>query len=639
MSTITYSPVNIQTSAQSVPSIPSWFGEVTLIAHHFTRQGGLAAIEEQVHFARRRFGRYEVIDFLVVLFGYAISGEQTLEGFYERLQPWANAFMALFGRDRLPSRSTLSRFLAALNPAAVEDLRPLFLKDLLARPLVKEEHPGGLWGRYGNHFLVFDIDGTREAARERCLAENRRSTCASAALASALCPWIHRAQARGSRTHPHYGLAGPYPPVARHGLRNPGNGEYRTELRRAVAAIQSYLQTYGLLEEHAILRLDGLYGTATVLSDLAGLAYVARGKDYQLLKRAEVQARLHLPEDQQLTHPESGTVRALYDCPDLPLGASGKQCRLVVATHPAGAVKSRVGVTRANVVYELFLTNLPQSAFTAADVVALYLHRGSFENALSDEDQELDPDRWCSHAASGQEAWQIISQWVWNLRLELGHQLQPDPVRTTEFAPATPPAPPRTAPPSGYAPPQVGLPWKAGRFSGQDFPLQPDGTLRCPAGQSLVEHERRRETDGSLRVVYAASIRSCRPCPRPRALSMARQRHCEAAPGEHAAASIDRRACSSPVAGLESETSSTRVHASASAATRGSAGGAGSPCLPRSRACAPVPCTARALSSRLSRAARTQRASPNSEPGDDQIVRGPGRLCHLARFGDGLTPL
>ena len=29
----------------------------------------------------------------------------------------------------------------------------------------------------------------------------------------------------------------------------------------------------------------------------------------------------------------------------------------------------------------------------------------------------------------------------------------------------------------------------------------------------LQPHERRREADGSLRVVYAASIRSCRPCP------------------------------------------------------------------------------------------------------------------------------
>jgi hypothetical protein len=184
-----------------------------------------------------------------------------------------------------------------------------------------------------------------------------------------------------------------------------------------------------------------------------------------------------------------------------------------MATHPAGPKKSPVGVTRAGVVFELFLTRLPQQAFTAADVVALYLHRGAFETTLADEDQEQDSDRWVSHAAAGQEVWQLISQWVWNLRLERGHQLHPEPVRTTEFAPAAPPRSVSTTPSSGYAPPQVGSPWKAGRFSGQDFVLQPDGTLRCPADQILVAQERRREADGSLRVVYAASIRSCRPCP------------------------------------------------------------------------------------------------------------------------------
>ena len=96
-------------------------------------------------------------------------------------------------------------------------------------------------------------------------------------------------------------------------------------------------------------------------------------------------------------------------------------------------------MTRAGVVYELFFTNLPQHAFTACDVVELYLHRGAFEPILSDEDSEQDPDRWCSHSAWGQECWQLISQWVWNLRLELGHQLKPQPLRTTEFAPALPP--------------------------------------------------------------------------------------------------------------------------------------------------------------------------------------------------------
>ena len=57
MTTIAYSPVNIQTSTQFVPSIPDWFGEVTLLVSLLHHQGVLADISEQVRFARRRFGR------------------------------------------------------------------------------------------------------------------------------------------------------------------------------------------------------------------------------------------------------------------------------------------------------------------------------------------------------------------------------------------------------------------------------------------------------------------------------------------------------------------------------------------------------------------------------------------------------
>lgn len=48
-------------------------------------------------------------------------------------------------------------------------------------------------------------------------------------------------------------------------------------------------------------------------------------------------------------------------------------------------------MTRSDIVYELFLTHLPQDAFTAADVVALYLHRGAFEAALADEEVQVEP--------------------------------------------------------------------------------------------------------------------------------------------------------------------------------------------------------------------------------------------------------
>jgi hypothetical protein len=510
--------VNIQASSASVPSTPSWFGEITLIVTYLRQQGILANISEQMRFARRRFGRYEVIDFLAILFGYAISGERTLEEFYECLQPFAVPFMALFERDRLPSRSALSRFLAAFTEAPVEALRTLFLDDLLARPLTPDKQTGGLVDRKGNSWMVFDIDGTREAARQRALPQGDDLPPAFGRLDDVCAPG-YRGRKRGEtvRTRTTVSQAHSYQWLGTFGNR--GNGRYREELRKGLAAIGRYLATHPLSPERTLIRLDGQYGNGAVLSDLAGFAYVTRGKDYRLLDHPLIQARLHLPPDQVQQRPESQTARSLYDCPEIPVGPNGVPCRVIVATHPAGKKKSPIGVTRAGVVYELFFTNLPQHAFTACDVVELYLHRGAFEPILADEDIEQDPDRWCSHSAWGQECWQRVAQWVWNLRLELGHQIQPDPIRITAFAPAISPQneqaamrPASSAPPSGYAPPTTATSWKAGRFTGSDFALQPDGTLRCPAGSALIAHEQRREADGSLRVVYGASIRSCRSC-------------------------------------------------------------------------------------------------------------------------------
>jgi hypothetical protein len=515
MTSIADNSVKIQTTSESNPSPPGWFGEVVVISSYLRKHGILSKINEQVRFARKRFGRYEVIDFLAVLFGYAISGERTLEAFYERLQPFAGSFMALFARDQLPARSTLSRFLAALTSEPVEALRTLFLDDLLSRPLSTdstEKQTGGLVDRAGNTWIVFDLDGTREAARQRALPQTEDLPAPFRRLDEVCAPgYTGRKRGQVVRTRTVVSQAHNFQWLGSFG--NKGNGRYREELRQGLSAITRYLTSHQLPQERTLLRLDGQYGSGAVLSDVGGFAFVTRGKEYSVLDHPLIQARLHLPPDQFQQRPESQMVRSLYDCPQIPVGPEGTPYRVVVATHPAGKKKSPVGTTRAGVVYELFFTNLPQHAFTACDVVELYLHRGAFEPTLTDEDIEQDPDRWCSHSAWGQECWQVISQWTWNLRLELGHQLKPQPLRTTEFAQAVSPPSPHTASPSGYTPPQVGLPWKAGRFSGQDFALQPDGTLRCPADQKLIPHEQRREADGSLRVVYGASIRSCRPCP------------------------------------------------------------------------------------------------------------------------------
>ncbi len=295
MSSIADTAVVIQSSAQSVPSTPSWLGEATLIAHYLKRLGVLAAIAERVRFARRRVGHYDLIDFVAVLLGYAISGEPTLKAFYERLLPFATPFMALFERDRLPTRSTLSRFLAALDQASVEALRTMFLQDLLARPLTKEP-PGGVCDRCGGQWLVFDVDGTRQAARQRALPQTSDRPVPQRRLLGVCAPG-YRGRKRGEivrtrttvlQAHTHQWLAT---------IGSAGNGDYRGELRRALSMIQSYLKAQGLPPSMALIRLDGQYGNGAVIDDLTDLPFVMRGRNDSLLDRAEVQARLRLPPD------------------------------------------------------------------------------------------------------------------------------------------------------------------------------------------------------------------------------------------------------------------------------------------------------------------------------------------------------
>ena len=216
-----------------------------------------------------------------------------------------------------------------------------------------------------------------------------------------------------------------------------GNGDYRGEVLRALSVIVAYQAALSLPPGQALVRLDELYGNGTIVVDLiaAGVGFVMRGKDYGLLDQPEVQAHLALPADEQFTHPESGLCRDLFDCGQIPVTAQGHHCRVIVATHPATTAKAPIGVTRGAMVYEFFFTSLPAAGFTAADVLLLYLHRGSFETVLADEDREQDADRWSSYTPCGQEVWQILSQWVWNLRQEMSQQWQPTEMRLTSISP------------------------------------------------------------------------------------------------------------------------------------------------------------------------------------------------------------
>ncbi len=202
--------------------------------------------------------------------------------------------MALFGRSKLPHRSSLSRFLSALDEASVEALRTVFLQDALARP-GPAEGVGGMFDRQGNRWIVFDLDGTRQAARQRALPKTPDLPPPHRRLLPVCAPG-YTGQKRGEvvrtrttllQAHTHRWLAS---------FGGAGNGDYRGELLRGLEVIVAYQTALGLLPGQALVRLDGLYGNGAIVVDLiaAAVGWVIRSKDYGLLDLPEVKVRLAL---------------------------------------------------------------------------------------------------------------------------------------------------------------------------------------------------------------------------------------------------------------------------------------------------------------------------------------------------------
>lgn len=174
--------VELQTSPVERPSVPPWFAEIAILSQHLATKGLLEAFADQIRLVRGHFGHYEPIDFLVLLIGYAVSGERTLADFFERLSPFGAAFMALFGRAILPHRATLSRFLADVNGPCLEAFRTLFEQFSFPEGWTKDSI-GGIFDRQGRRYIVFDVDATRQAAAPSCFTL-RSSTSSRPCVAS-----------------------------------------------------------------------------------------------------------------------------------------------------------------------------------------------------------------------------------------------------------------------------------------------------------------------------------------------------------------------------------------------------------------------------------------------------------------------
>jgi hypothetical protein len=484
--------IEVQTSAVDRPSVPPWLAEVTILAQHLATKGLLEAFTHQIRLVRGHFGYYEPIDFLVLLLGYASSGERTLADFFERLSPFGPAFMALFGRANLPHRSSLSRFLADVDRPCLEAFRTLFEQFSFPEGWTSETI-GGIFDRQGRRYIVFDVDATRQAARQRALPCDPMLPAARRRL-DAVCAPGYKGRKRGEvvRTRTTALQLHTRQWIGTYGNR--GNGDYQGELASALQAIKTYLAHFALTPEAALVRLDGQYGDAVVIAQLieAGVYLITRGRTYRMLERPELQRVLAHPPSARMTALNTGQVVELFDGGWLHLDEGLPQVRVIVARHaaPPPSRKVTVGKRVGKWVYELFITTLPVEGFLVEDVLDLYHGRGAFEVILADEDVEEDPDRWCSYTECGQELWQIACQWVWNLRLSLGKMMQGEELREIEWAApkeATLLLPTPEPTPEEYGPWQLAgdVGRARGQIAGEAFVWQEDGKLRCPAGASL----------------------------------------------------------------------------------------------------------------------------------------------------------
>lgn len=116
--------VTLEASTYSDRQPPPWFAEALVLLRHLGQQGFWKKVESVR--VRRQCKHFEVCDFVIVLVAYAVSNEKGLRSFYDAVAPVACVLMAVCGRDRMPSPSALSNFLAVVEHEAVESLRTFF---------------------------------------------------------------------------------------------------------------------------------------------------------------------------------------------------------------------------------------------------------------------------------------------------------------------------------------------------------------------------------------------------------------------------------------------------------------------------------------------------------------------------------
>ena len=531
-------------------AFPEWLNEGVALLLHLVATGRWNVLAERLRVQRQ--GGYSGIDgFLFLLLYFGSGQKQSISKFSQRVGRRGKKLAAVGGRKALPTQSSMSRILSAVDQDMVRKLAPWVLLEatgaleLLQHPVMQTTDANG----EGWH--VFDYDPTKTVLRQRSLPRGedlpppRRLTDD---FAKPGYTGRKRGEVQVSRAALQHAGSG----LWLEGRLSAGNGEVRASLKSAIHVTTDVCEKLGHPKQRALLRCDGEFGSVPYLSMCLeeGLPALSRLNRPKLLDQAEVRRRIAEGTWYMVPDSGSGPRRSAMDLGMVTVRPGRNSVRDDgTAFEP---IEVRVVVSRyeregqpdhGRVIdgwqYELFAAlQMPADAWPAPDVVAMYYGRGSEENRFAQEDRELGLDRIFSYNLGGQELASLVGLMVWNLRVVHGFHLNPPPTHR-EPAPAREPvvddrpvpvglvvveeAPepepveelPAQDPNEALADALRELDWSRLLHRRADWSFDREqGLLCCPAGVATLLREVANEPPKpSSKLSFYPAAGSCRQCP------------------------------------------------------------------------------------------------------------------------------
>jgi hypothetical protein len=292
--------------------LPEWASGGVVILEWLREQGRW---EEAMDLLKvQREGGYAGVDAWLFLIYYFASGLRVgVKEFSDRARQQQGRLAAVGDRRRLPTQSSMSRILTAVESETARSFGNWLLRQAPGISAVLQ-HPSVLTrDALGEGWHVFDWDPTVTTLRHGALPELAGTPEArrrSESMAVPGYPGRKRGDAQFSWATLQHAGSGLWLGIE----MAPGNGAVREEFQQAIEQVVATCEHAGLDRDRVVVRTDGVGGNVPFITACAeaDMHYITRLAHYQLLQDADIVA--HLNEAVWYDVPSSGSGPTRQAC-------------------------------------------------------------------------------------------------------------------------------------------------------------------------------------------------------------------------------------------------------------------------------------------------------------------------------------